>query len=88
MQHVATVLFQSIVLLYFSPAQRDRFTDIVTAVAERATPEAPLAWLSMEPNGREDEIILTLWPLGARKPIATAGYHGGRALLLNSLWTD
>jgi hypothetical protein len=80
---VATVVFHSIVLLYFTPEARARMMEILHAAGGQATPEAPLAWLSMEPNGREDDVFLTLWPGGRRKAIASAGYHGGRAVVLN-----
>jgi hypothetical protein len=54
---------------------------ILTAAGEKATSEAPLAWLSMEPNGREDDVFLTMWPGGVGRAIAMAGYHGGRAVV-------
>ena len=78
------MVFHSIVLPYFTlEARATKMTEILNAAGARATPEAPLAWLSMEPNGREDDIFLTLWPGGTRKAIAIAGYHGGRAVVLN-----
>src|SRR5579863_5016420 len=80
---VATVVFHSIVLIYLSPESRAKMVEILHAAGGKATPESPLAWLSMEPNGHEDDIVLTLWPGGARKAIATAGYHGGRAIVLD-----
>jgi len=78
---VATVVFHSIVLLYFTPEARARMRKILTAAGEKATSEAPLAWLSMEPNGREDDVFLTMWPGGVGRAIAMAGYHGGRAVV-------
>jgi hypothetical protein len=80
---VATVVFHSIVLLYLTLEARARMMEILHAAGGQATPEAPLAWLSMEPNGREDDIFLTIWPGGMRKAIARAGYHGGRAVVLD-----
>jgi hypothetical protein len=80
---MATVVFHSIVLIYFTLEARARMMEILHAVGGQATPEAPLAWLSMEPNGREDDILLTLWPGGTRKAIASAGYHGGQAVVLD-----
>jgi hypothetical protein len=59
---VATVVFHSIVLLYLTPEARAKMMEILHAAASKATPGAPLAWLSMEPNRREDDILLTLWP--------------------------
>lgn len=79
---VATVVFHSIVLLYFSPEARARMTEILTHAGEQATREGPLAWLSMEPDGEgQDNVHLTLWPGGTRRPIANAGYHGGQVVL-------
>ncbi len=80
---MTTVVFHSIVLVYLTPEARARMTKILLAAGKQATPEAPLAWLSMEPNGREDYVFLTLWPGGARRAIASAGYHGGRAVVLD-----
>jgi len=75
---VATVLFHSIMLMYLSDAARERLTGIMTAAGERATEEAPLAWLSMEPDPSVPEaaVDLTYWPGGKRVRIATAGFHG------------
>jgi len=81
---MATVVFHSIVLPYFTPEARARMTKILMAAGEQATSEAPLAWLSMEPNGREDDVFLTVWPGGAPWAIAMAGYHGGRAVVLHA----
>jgi hypothetical protein len=79
----ATVVFHSIVLPYLTPEARARMTKILMAAGEQATSEAPLAWLGMEPNGSEDDVFLTVWPGGARRAIAMAGYHGGRAVVLH-----
>jgi hypothetical protein len=79
---VTTVVFHSIVLVYLTLEARARMTEILQAAGGQATPEAPLAWLSMEPKGREDDVLLTLWPGGTPKAIASAGYHGGQAVVL------
>ena len=80
---VATVVFQSIVLLYFSAEARARLTQVLTRVGSQATMEAPLAWISMEPEERDDGVHLTLWPGGERRPIARAGFHGGVVAIVN-----
>jgi hypothetical protein len=80
-QCLATVMFHSIVLLYLSHQQRERVTQMMTAAGERASMEAPLAWLSMEPGESEADVHLTLWPGSRRKRIAKAGYHGRNAAL-------
>ena len=73
---VATVVFHSIVRLYFSEEARTRLDEILAQAKERATREAPLAWLSMEPGERETDVELIIWPGGERKRIAEAGFHG------------
>jgi hypothetical protein len=73
---VATVVVHSIVLQYLSHAARDRFRGVVAAAGARATAEAPVAWLRMEPAGERAEVRLTTWPGGQRRVLATAGYHG------------
>jgi hypothetical protein len=72
----ATVVFHSIVLPYLSASAYERLTKLLSQAGERATAEAPLAWLSMETGGKEAEVHLTLWPGNGRKLIATTGYHG------------
>jgi hypothetical protein len=52
----------------------------------RATPQAPLAWLRLEPPNRTlagrdvkpglAELRLTRWPGGSERLLAHAGYHG------------
>lgn len=36
----------------------------------RATTDAPLAWLSMEPGADQADVHLTMWPGGERRLIA------------------
>lgn len=74
----ATVVFHSIVLPYLSDPARERFVEVLGAAGERATTEAPLAWLSMEPDTNQDGIELTEWPGGVRRRVATAGFHAGK----------
>ena len=78
----ATVVFHSIVRLYFSEEARNRLDEILAPAKERATREAPLAWLSMEPGERETDVDLTIWPGGERKRIAEAGFHGRNVRIL------
>jgi hypothetical protein len=79
---VATVVFHSIVRLYFSQEARNRLDEILAQAKERATREAPLAWLSMEPGEREADVELIIWPGGERKRIAEAGFHGRNVRIL------
>jgi hypothetical protein len=78
---IATVVFHSIVLLYLSNAAKIHMEALLEKAGARATAEAPLAWLSMEPEAGQagiDAIDLTLWPGGERRRIATAGFHAGK----------
>ncbi|HYC00329.1 MAG TPA: DUF2332 domain-containing protein [Candidatus Limnocylindrales bacterium] len=73
---VATVVFHSIVIQYLDHDTRTRFLSNVAAAGRRATTDAPLAWLRMEPGGDQTEVTLTLWPGGKTRKVATAGFHG------------
>jgi hypothetical protein len=74
---LATVVYHSIVLQYLTDQGRARLRDVITAAGERATADAPLAWLSMEPGGAgRAHVNLSTWPGGRKRLVATAGYHG------------
>lgn len=72
----ATVVTHSIVLQYLSPAERVQVVDQIEAAGEAATPEAPVAWLRLEPGGDQAELRLTEWPGGRTRLLATSAYHG------------
>ena len=73
----ATVVFHSIVLQYLSLDDRRRFEAIGREAGARATPDAPLAWLRLEPNKDQFEVRLTMWPGdGLHRLVATATAHG------------
>jgi hypothetical protein len=72
----ATVVYHSIVMQYLTPAEREAFEENVMAAGERASAEAPLAWLSMEPAGGMTDVRLRTWPDGESRLLARAGYHG------------
>ncbi|HRW37718.1 MAG: DUF2332 family protein [Acidimicrobiales bacterium] len=72
----ATVVSHSIVLQYLSPDERRRLLDRLDAAGDAASPEAPLAWLRLEPGGDQAELRLTTWPGGATRVLATSAYHG------------
>jgi hypothetical protein len=80
----ATVVYHSIVTLYFSEPQRERLSEILTEAGSRATQDAPLAWLSMEASGEGSDrkgpsdaaVELTIWPGGQRHRVAGSGFHG------------
>jgi hypothetical protein len=73
---MATVVVHSIVLQYLSTAARERFRSAVGAAGSKATDDAPVAWLRMEPGGDRAQVRLTTWPGGDERLIATSGYHG------------
>ena len=77
---VATVLFHSVVWQYLSDEDQSVVTAAMEDAGARATDDAPLAWLSMEPDRpgrvRTFEVRLRLWPGGEDRLIATAGAHG------------
>lgn len=74
----ATVVVHSIVLQYLDPAERMTFLDTVAAAGARATAEAPLAWLRMEPAGAHAEVRCTTWTGGEPHDelLARSGFHG------------
>jgi hypothetical protein len=72
----ATVVYHSIVLQYLSEDERAAFEAHLEDAAGRASADAPLAWLRMEPAGELAEVRLTTWPGGEERLVARAGYHG------------
>jgi hypothetical protein len=79
---VVTVVFHSIFMLYLSRSNQERIVNTLLEAGNRARPDAPLAWISMEQTGEEVEIQLTLWPGEVRKRIAVSDYHGTRTAVL------
>lgn len=77
----ATVVFHSIVFQYLSEAERATFDSLLRAAAARASAEAPLAWLRMEPADELAEVSLTVWPGGEERLLCRAGYHGSPVVL-------
>ena len=72
----ATVVFHSIVMQYLAKDDRHAFEAIVRQAGERATGDAPLAWLRLEPKGAEFHVRLNRWPGGDEHHVATATAHG------------
>jgi hypothetical protein len=75
---MATVVYHSIAAQYFSPETRAALHAALTRAGERATPEAPVAWLRMEAAdiAALPEVILTLWPGGRERLLGRAHPHG------------
>lgn len=78
----ATVIYHSIVSQYLSDEERADLFETIRAAGERATAEAPLAWLRMEPADDRAGLDLTLWPGGEDRRLARVGYHGTPVELL------
>lgn len=75
---VATVLYHSVMWQYMPQATRDGLHSAIAAAGERATAQAPLAWLAFEPPAADARMLLelTLWPPGERRVLAEAHPHG------------
>ncbi len=75
-----TVVFHSIMWQYMPIETQKRCTQAITDAGERASHEAPLAWLRMEPAQAHGmpipEIRLDLWPGGASRRLALCHPHG------------
>ncbi len=75
---VATVVYHSVVEEYLPEEERGRFRGALAEAGARATHEAPLAWLRVEPISslRRHGVTLTTWPGGEERLLATSGAHG------------
>lgn len=78
----ATVVYHSIVMQYLGAEELAAFHRQIETASERATADAPLAWLRMEPAGDHADLRLTVWPGGEERHLARAGYHGTPVELL------
>lgn len=77
-----TVIYHSIVSQYLSDEERTALFEGIREAGERATPEAPLAWLRMEPVDDRAALDLTFWPGEKERHLARVGYHGTPVELL------
>lgn len=76
-----TVVYHSIVLPYFDPGERARFTRIIRSCGEATDENRPLAWISLEPSDQDYSVVdLTceLWPGHQRILLARTTPHGTR----------
>jgi len=79
----ATVLYHSIFWQYMPVETQSAVRAAIEAHGAAATPDAPFAWLRMEPaqgNPATIELRLTLWPTGEERLLAHVHAHGA--------WTD
>jgi len=76
----ATVVFHSIVWQYLPDPARASVRSLLARAGARATADAPLAWLRLEPRPPSlgtPELRLTRWPGGEERLLATASFHTG-----------
>ncbi|MEX6505110.1 DUF2332 domain-containing protein [Jiella sp. M17.18] len=72
-------VFHSIVWQYLPNETQRTITDMMERAGREATADRPLAWLRMEPDGREPgaALLLQLWPGdGALRHLGRIDYHG------------
>jgi hypothetical protein len=75
----ATVIFHSVFWQYLPVDTQAALTQVIVRLGARATTEAPLAWLRMEPmptNLADVELRLTVWPEGEERLLAHVHPHG------------
>jgi hypothetical protein len=75
----ATVVFHSITWQYLTDEARAAAEAEIAGAGERARPDAPLAWLRLEPSAdlSHAELRLTAWPDGGERLLARCHYHLG-----------
>lgn len=85
---LVTVAFHSVAFQYFPPATQTRLAAHLTAMGDRATAEAPFAWLRMEPDdpaaAKSMSLRLRLWPDGDDRLLARVHPHGARVAWLDA----
>jgi hypothetical protein len=72
----ATVVFHSVMMAYLTEEGRGGVRRVIEEAGSRATPEAPVAWLSMEAGADQAEIHLTIWPGAGKRLIARSDFQG------------
>jgi hypothetical protein len=77
---LTTIVFHSVMWQYLSDADRATVERVLQEAGARATRDAPLAWVRLEPPPRitHNELRLTMWPGGDEVLLATAGFHASR----------
>jgi len=72
---VTTVVYHSVVWPYLTDDERQRMSAAIENAGRHATPEAPLAWLRMEPGAKEADLTLRIYPHFEDRVVATCGFH-------------
>jgi hypothetical protein len=72
------VIYHTITWYYQGDAACQANQALIEAAGARTTVDAPLAWLRLEPDGKDPgaAILLTLWPDGTEHCLGRADYHG------------
>ena len=72
------MVYHTIAFQYFPKASQDHIRKAMEAAGAKATPDAPLAWLSMETDGTPPGAGLTLrlWPEGRTVNLGRVDFHG------------
>jgi hypothetical protein len=85
---LASVLYHSVVWQYLAAETRAAVREAIRIAAGAARPDAPFAWLRMEPSTSDPagafELRLNLWPGGAERCLAHVHPHGAKVLWLGA----
>ncbi len=74
---VATVVWHSVVWQYLSGSERSAVSALLVDAGQRASAEAPVAHLRLEPDGEGAfGVVLTSWPGGQERVLARCAAHG------------
>jgi hypothetical protein len=73
-----TVVYHSVFWTYLPDHIQNALRATIETAGARATSSNPLAWLQMEIRDLKSmpELMLTLWPGGKTRDLATAHFHG------------
>ena len=76
----AVVVFHSIVWQYLGTTVQNGVREALVSAASSATPETPLVWARMEPDGPVADVQVDIWDGSSATPqhlrLAEVGYHG------------
>src|SRR5262245_5205050 len=72
----ATVVFHSYVEQFFGTVAARRIGAAIDSAGSRATPDAPFAYMKLEPEGKRLVLRLRLWPGGEERVVASCTHHG------------
>lgn len=77
-ESVATVVYHSIVWQYLTSDERHAMRACIVETGRGASRTEPLAWLRLEPAGRQGPFVvrMTTWPGGEDRALAVASPHG------------